>query len=533
MVAALAAPVRAETRRVAVLVGHNAGGAGRPTLRWAEDDAGKVADVLVQLGDVRPADLFLVQGKGGAQVRDAITAAAGAVRSARNAPDDRVVLYFYYSGHSDGSAIELGADRLPFAELKALLTATGADVRVVIVDACKSGALVAKGGRPGPAFSVDLVDDLTTRGEAMLTSSAADEQSLESSEVRGSFFTHHLVSGLRGAADSSGDGRVTLSEAYDYAFGKTVTSSAATGATPQHPSYDYRLSGRGELVLTEIGARSAAIELPAGFDRALVVAVRRDQIIAEVRADAAHRIAVAPGSYAVRLWRSGAVVAGRLEVGEGALATVRWDDLRPIDVAQLAPKGDAVAAKDDALTPEAQREYDASMLSFSDDQVVVVGDRSARLAVRYRTYLGKYRREIDLEEFLRRVGRNDLAETYASRRTLQYSMFIGGGVVLLAGFTYAVSGQCDRIPGVRTSFDTTCIVEAIGVALAGSLVMTAAGLVPNRPAPPDEMRRMADEHNLRLHERLQAPPRPPAGPSITFVPYVAPHGGGAGLVVRF
>ena len=145
--AARAAPVYAETHRVAVLVGHNAGGEGQPTLRWAEDDAGKLADVLVQLGEVRPADLFLVQGKAAIRVRDAITAATTAVRSARRAPDDRVVLYFYYSGHSDGSVIELGHDRLSFADLRALLAATGADVRVVIVDACKSGTLVAKGGR--------------------------------------------------------------------------------------------------------------------------------------------------------------------------------------------------------------------------------------------------------------------------------------------------------------------------------------------------------------------------------------------------
>ena len=56
-------------------------------------------------------------------------------------------------------------------------------------------------------------DDLASTGEALLTSSAADENALESKEIRGSFFSHHLVSGLRGAADSSGDGQVTLAEA--------------------------------------------------------------------------------------------------------------------------------------------------------------------------------------------------------------------------------------------------------------------------------------------------------------------------------
>jgi len=82
--AGLATPARAETRRIAVLVGHNAGSDGQPALRWAEDDAGKLADVFVQLGDVRPADLFLVQGKGAARVRDAISAATR--RGPRRAP---------------------------------------------------------------------------------------------------------------------------------------------------------------------------------------------------------------------------------------------------------------------------------------------------------------------------------------------------------------------------------------------------------------------------------------------------------------
>ena len=52
----------------------------------------------------------------------------------------------------------------------------------------------------------------------MITSSAAREAALESAEIEASFFSHHLISGLRGAADTSGDGLVTLAEAYQYAF---------------------------------------------------------------------------------------------------------------------------------------------------------------------------------------------------------------------------------------------------------------------------------------------------------------------------
>src|SRR5262249_32776005 len=193
-----------------------------------------------------------------------------------------------------------------FLELRRWLSSTGAEVRVAIVDTCKSGALLAaKGGKPGPAFQIRLNDDLASNGEALLTSSAADELALESREIRGSFFTHHLVSGLRGAADSSGDGNVTLAEAYQYAFAHTVSATAGALIGPQHPAYDYRLSGQGELVLSTLSKPSASLTLPAEFDRVLVVQLVRDQVLAELPPGAAVRVAVPPGAYAVRAWRGG------------------------------------------------------------------------------------------------------------------------------------------------------------------------------------------------------------------------------------
>ena len=92
-----------------------------------------------------------------------------------------------------------------------------------------------------------------------------------------------LVSGLRGAADVSGDGRITLAEAYRYAFDHTVADTASIGSR-QHPGYNYRMAGQGELVLTEVTQPSASLELPEGFERALVILIRRDQVLAEVSA---------------------------------------------------------------------------------------------------------------------------------------------------------------------------------------------------------------------------------------------------------
>ncbi|HEX4386657.1 MAG TPA: caspase family protein, partial [Myxococcales bacterium] len=231
----LARPVLAETRRVAIIAGNNTGGPLEKPLHYAEEDASKVADVLAQLGDVHPDDLLLLKGQGRKELQEAAAHATELIAGYRHNPDDRTVLFFYYSGHSDSEALELGSDRVTYTELREWLRDTKADVRVLVADGCKSGSLVSsKGGKPVPPFEIKLTDQLDATGEAILTSSAADELALESREIRGSFFTHHFVSGLRGAADASGDGRITLAEAYQYAFSHTLSSSSTAGVR-QHP----------------------------------------------------------------------------------------------------------------------------------------------------------------------------------------------------------------------------------------------------------------------------------------------------------
>ncbi|HZS35697.1 MAG TPA: caspase family protein [Polyangia bacterium] len=323
--------VHAGTRRIALLVGSNIGVGDRPPLHYAESDAEKLAETLAELGGVERTNLFLLQGATPLSVYQTLDAVQERVRAwhAEN-NGTHVVLIFFFSGHSDGESLELGSARLSFADLRRRLANVGADVRVAIIDSCKSGALLAsKGGRAGPAFAIRLTDDVASSGEALLTSSAADEAALESREIRSSFFTHHLVSGLRGAADLSHDGRVTLGEIYQYAFARTVSSTANTTIGPQHPGYDYRLSGEGDLVLSDLSQRTAAIDLPSGFDRILVHEQSPDQVLAEIPGGVGARVAVPPGNYAIRAWRAGQTLVAQVSLNPGELRTVKAEDLRP------------------------------------------------------------------------------------------------------------------------------------------------------------------------------------------------------------
>jgi len=323
-----ASPALAETRRIAVVVGNNAGSGDMPPLRYAENDAGKMARVLAELGDVSPDDVLLLQGRRVADLERALADATERVTSFHKSPDVRTVVVFFFSGHSDGEAIELGREKLTYSRLKALLSSTGADVRLAIVDACRSGGgLREKGGRPVTPFTIRINDMLTASGEAFITSSAADEAALESSEVMGSYFTHHFISGLRGAADASGDKAVTLAEAYRYAYDRTVTATSVLPIGAQHPSYDFKLSGQGELVLSSLVRPSALLVLPEGSERSLVSDVARDQVVVEVAAGNAREVALAPGHYAVRLFKGNHSYGGRVSLTEGLRRTVTWSEL--------------------------------------------------------------------------------------------------------------------------------------------------------------------------------------------------------------
>ena len=154
----------------------------------------------------------------------------------------RLELVMYYSGHSDTEGLLLGPERFSYRELKKSLDTLPADVRIAILDACSSGAMTRqKGGTKRPPFMVDASNRV--HGYAVLTSSSEDEAAQESDRIRASFFTHYLISGLRGAGDLSEDGRVTLNEAYHFAFHETLTRTQRTLGGAQHPALLYSNGG--------------------------------------------------------------------------------------------------------------------------------------------------------------------------------------------------------------------------------------------------------------------------------------------------
>jgi hypothetical protein len=234
-----------------VAIGNNRGAADEVALLYAERDAQELADVLRQQGGVSSRRTLLLLDEEAEQVRRALQDLNAEIR--HRTKDGPTALFVFYSGHADAAALHLRGTSLAMDELKALVEGSPAAMRVLVIDACRSGTVTrVKGVQPAPPFEIRVDDQVATEGMAIITSSAAGETSQESDLLRASFFTHHLVNALRGAADHDGDGRITLAEAYGYTYQQTLRSSGQTLAL-QHPTYAFDVKGRGELVLTRPG----------------------------------------------------------------------------------------------------------------------------------------------------------------------------------------------------------------------------------------------------------------------------------------
>jgi hypothetical protein len=245
----------------ALVFASNEGDPGEERLRFANDDARRVLEVLRELGGVAEQDAVLLLDTDAKTVERAISQLRARAPRDPN-PEDR--LFIYVSSHADEGFLHLSGTHLPLRELTKLTEEWPVGVAVLVVDSCRSGAATRlKGLRPVAGTLVN-VDAPSVGGRVIITSSGADELAQESDSLGGSFFTHYWVAGLRGAADFSGDLDVTLEEAYTYAYSHTVQSTFATPAGIQHPSFHVDLKGSGSLVLTTLGDAPSRLRIAVG-----------------------------------------------------------------------------------------------------------------------------------------------------------------------------------------------------------------------------------------------------------------------------
>jgi hypothetical protein len=240
----LATPAGAATRTYVIAIGNDAPPAGSKLLplRFADDDSAAFYQFALDFADgatllsVLDAESQRRYPRAAADARPPTlhelraTVAAYRDRFAWDrARGDEPVLIFFYSGHGQGApaaALTLADAPLTRALLyDEILAQLPARYVHLIVDACHAEAVV----RPRDA-SAEVVDVDAEEQQKLLAAetlarfpqvgaiiaSAADKQAHEWDAWQSGVFTHEVLSGLRGAADIDGDGRIEYSELHAF-----------------------------------------------------------------------------------------------------------------------------------------------------------------------------------------------------------------------------------------------------------------------------------------------------------------------------
>jgi len=189
-----------------------------------------------------------------------------ALKSVANATEPDDLLLFYYSGHGDeaggesylvardGRRLVLSDTAVPLSRVKEIVEEAPARAKVIVLDACHSGADIGgKGPKPMSAEFIRRVFE-QAEGLAVLASCQQGQLSYEWQAQERSTFTHFLLEALAGAADRDEKGFVTVQDA-----SRHVTNGVKLWASRQNvsqtPTLEYTVAG--DIILTRYHAQGA------------------------------------------------------------------------------------------------------------------------------------------------------------------------------------------------------------------------------------------------------------------------------------
>lgn len=177
-----------------------------------------------------------------------------ALQSVANAtqPDD--LLLFYYSGHGDkdesesylvardGRQVILSDSAVPVMRVKAIMEKAKARAKVILLDACHSGADF--GGKGPQKMSPEFIQRVfeQAKGLAILASCEQGQLSYEWRKQERSVFTHYLLEALQGNADRDDKHFVTVQDVNRHVT-DGVSVWASQNDVSQTPTLQYTVAG--------------------------------------------------------------------------------------------------------------------------------------------------------------------------------------------------------------------------------------------------------------------------------------------------
>ena len=141
----------------------------------------------------------------------------------------------------------------------------------------------------------------------------------------------------------SGDGRITLNEAYQFAFSETLGRTVDSKGGAQHPSYDINMSGTGDVVMTDVRQLSATLVLGQEVEGRFFVRNAAQELIVEVYKPYGRTVSlgVEPGAYEVRVELEKTALLAKVSVADGGQLIVDRKQFNPTTVEPTRSRGSA------------------------------------------------------------------------------------------------------------------------------------------------------------------------------------------------
>ncbi len=183
-----------------------------------------------------------------------------ALRSWANLTEPDDLLLFYYSGHGwadsqdtyliarNGRSIDLPLTAVKLSDVTGIMRAAEARAKIIILDACHSGADLP--GKGAPAMTEEFIQHVFEQAEglAIIASCKQGEKSYEWQEQERSAFTHFLLEALEGQADLDRKDFVTVQDVNRYVRHQ-VSLWAARRNRSQTPTLVSEVSG--DIILAD------------------------------------------------------------------------------------------------------------------------------------------------------------------------------------------------------------------------------------------------------------------------------------------
>jgi len=144
---------------------------------------------------------------------------------------------------------------------------------------------------------------------------------------------------------------VTINEAYQFAFHETLAQTTSIEGGAQHPTYDIRMAGTGDVVMTDVRQNSGSLILGAEYDGRFFVLGPKRRLVAELYKPYGRQVELGlePGEYRVYFEQDKKLLSTSFTLGDGPRQELVREDLRQARRLPTRLRGDDPAEKGDLL----------------------------------------------------------------------------------------------------------------------------------------------------------------------------------------